>query len=482
MTRWLFLIHRYLGIGIGVLMVMWCLSGVVMMYVSYPTLDPHERVGHLAPIDWSQCCRLPPSEVSDVRTVGAFSLEMLAGHPMLSLGVGRGAGALLDLATGAHVNGISLAQATSVAATYATPGLSPRLMSLLDYDQWTFEGVAPADRPLYHFDLADPRHSELYVSSSTGRAVQLTTRTQRFWNWAGAVPHWLYFAGLRHRTRLWSQVVIYTSLLGCFLTVIGLYIGARQFIHRPAGRWSPYRGLHLWHHTAGLLFGIFTLTWVLSGLLSMNPWGLLEGGGAREEGVRLRGPALPSSQLETALQALAVARPSVVALQSAPLRGKLYLMADGLGGERRRLDGAGAISPLDDAQRTFIAASLSRGATAASLQLLISGDNYYFSHHSDPLRFPVYRLLSMDGSGTRYYVDPLSGQLLGKIDNSERGYRWWHAALHRMDFAALVRGRPQWDALMWLLLSGVTTVCVSGTYMGYRRLMRAGFARRHTQT
>jgi hypothetical protein len=43
-----------------------------------------------------------------------------------------------------------------------------------------------------------------------------------------------------------------------------------------------------------------------------------------------------------------------------------------------------------------------------------------------------------------------------------------------MDFAASVRGRPQWDALMLLLMSGVTLVCMTGAILGIRRLMRQG--------
>ncbi len=41
-----------------------------------------------------------------------------------------------------------------------------------------------------------------------------------------------------------------------------------------------------------------------------------------------------------------------------------------------------------------------------------------------------------------------------------------------MDFAPLIRGRPQWDVLMWVLMSGVSAVCVTGVYLGGRRLLR----------
>ena len=34
-----------------------------------------------------------------------------------------------------------------------------------------------------------------------------------------------------------------------------------------------------------------------------------------------------------------------------------------------------------------------------------------------------------------------------------RGYRWLQAGLHRPDLAPALRGRPQWDVLMLLLLA-----------------------------
>jgi hypothetical protein len=57
-----------------------------------------------------------------------------------------------------------------------------------------------------------------------------------------------------------------------------------------------------------------------------------------------------------------------------------------------------------------------------------------------------------------------------------RGYRWLHQGLHRLDFTARMRIRPWWDAFTLLLMLGVTTVCVTGTILGYRRLTRKASA------
>jgi hypothetical protein len=39
----------------------------------------------------------------------------------------------------------------------------------------------------------------------------------------------------------------------------------------------PYSGLMRWHYITGVIFGVFTLTWIFSGLLSMDPWEWVSG-------------------------------------------------------------------------------------------------------------------------------------------------------------------------------------------------------------
>src|ERR1700704_4890796 len=89
MARLILLLHRYLGIGVGVLMVMWCLSGVVMMYVSYPTLAESARLEALEPIAWSGCCKISEAQRTSLKTAGGSTIEMLAGRPVLFLGASQ---------------------------------------------------------------------------------------------------------------------------------------------------------------------------------------------------------------------------------------------------------------------------------------------------------------------------------------------------------------------------------------------------------
>jgi hypothetical protein len=470
MIRGLFWLHRNLGIAVGALMLMWCASGVVMMYVSYPALDESDRLKNLEPIDWHRCCRIDAAVLGEAPAVSDAQVEMLAGRPFLLLRSAADS-RLIDLSSGALVGAVSPLEAAATAQRFVNEeSLAPLLLDVIRDDQWTVAGDFAKDRPLYHFALRDAAGTEVYVSSTTGRAVQKTTRRERFWNWIGAVPHWLYFSELRRHAALWNAVVVYSALIGCFLAGLGLFIGVRQLWSQPKGRWSPYHGVNLWHHYAGLMFGVLTLTWVLSGLLSMNPWGWLQGDGAETESATLRGPAPSLARIATALQILADTGPAdLVSLKAAPFNTQLFFVAHPVSGARRRLDAQGQIAALHPADLKFLAETLG-GAAATAPQLIRSEDAFYFSHHADKAALPVYRVMQGEGSVTRYYLDPVSGLLIAKIDAAAQSYRWFHQGLHRMDFTAALRSRPGWDMLMLFLLAGVTGVCATGAYLAYRHL------------
>jgi hypothetical protein len=52
------ILHRYLGIAVGLPMLSWFLSGIVVMYVGFPQPAGGERLRGLPAIDWGECCRV----------------------------------------------------------------------------------------------------------------------------------------------------------------------------------------------------------------------------------------------------------------------------------------------------------------------------------------------------------------------------------------------------------------------------------------
>lgn len=441
--------HRYLGVAVGLLMLLWFASGVVMLFVRWPEVTPAERTAGLAPIPWARCCDL--SALDPAQVVDGGSVEALAGRPVLRTG-----GETYDLSTGQVLAPLSRAAAMQAAQLHA--GRAPASARLVQRDQWTVTGYFNARRPFWRVEMGDPVRTVIHVSARTGEISQATTRNDRVLAWLGPIPHWLYPQVLRQDVRLWTQVVIWGSLAGLFLTVAGIYLGVIAW--RPWGdaRLTPFRGLMKWHHLTGLAAGLLTLTWTLSGLLSMQPWGLLDS--QPDPAVAsYRQSQTTAGELSQALQALKARDLKARQVRIVPFEGRLALLADGA-----RLDAAGRPAPLAPSDLARAAQAL---GPIARQGLIATEDAYWYGHH-EPVQLPVWRVIRTDG--TRHYLDPASGEVLRTVDAAGRGFRWWHLALHRLDVVPGFDRGAGWAAAMTVLLLLAGASVAIGVWLAFRRI------------
>ncbi|MET0251273.1 MAG: PepSY domain-containing protein, partial [Novosphingobium sp.] len=397
--RFLLALHRWLGVGIGLLMTVWCLSGFVMMYSGYPRLLPVEQVRGLSPLRLPAAAGLDGVPLAAKQRIASARIEMLAGRAVLRIAPVAEIGAAYDVATGAAVGAVAAAEAEAVARDFGDrSSIDGALRSLAEspVDQWTVQ-VYGRHAPLYRAEFADPAGTRIYLSGRSGEAVQQATRAERFWGWLGAVPHWLYPTMLRQDGALWSRVVVWSSLLGCFLTATGMIVGVARLRFGGSGIGSPFRGLWWWHHTMGFVFGVLTLTWVASGLVSMNPWGFLDSAAGPGERERLAGP-LPWRDVRAALAGVGALPVGTVRLEVAPLGGRAYLLATRGDGTAQRLAG-GDPARLE---RHELAAAIAAAFPLRALVLLREEDAYYYGERSAaPL--PVWRATLADRDATRLY-------------------------------------------------------------------------------
>jgi uncharacterized iron-regulated membrane protein len=475
-VRTLFLFHRYLGIALSPLMVVWCLSGITMMYVSFPSLPELQRQRALPPLVLRDCCLGPgpDSPIAADTPIRQVQVETMATKTVADVAATDGTRTLIDLDTGKLLSRVTPVEAAAVASEFARRlGLgseTPR-PTTIQWDQWVTSEQFDADRPFYKFSFRDPGDTEVYVSSVSGRILQVTTRHSRFWNYLGAVPHWIYFSPLRRHGSSWKQLIVWTSLLACFLITAGIYIGLRQYRRDRGRRRSPYRGYMRWHHIAGLVIGALLLSWTASGLLSVNPWRVLEGGSASAERMLLAGqPPVWKDVLGSLTTIASRLQPGAfVSLRSSILAGQLLFIATSTRGTRVRISSLGEAAPLSNSDLAIEAALL---GGAQPPELISVGDEFYFAHHSEPIVLPAYRIALSDATSTRYYLDPISGEIVRKLDPQARGYRWLFEGVHRIDFTQAIRSRPLWDLLMLSLLLGATVVCATGLYSALRRVLR----------
>src|SRR5262245_22233624 len=294
----LILTHRYLGIAFSVLTVMWFATGITMMYVGgMPRLTPELRLERMAPVDVAQV-RLTPAEAVERAELGQpparATLLSVVGRPAYRFS-SRGATTVVFADNGDVADEFTEAQTRDVAARFMrVPADKVHFSGTLEEtDQWTL-GMGRV-LPMHKFRIDDGEGTDLYVSPVTGDSVMLTTAKTRAYAWISTIPHWLYFEALRDQQLLWYRIVVWTSGIVTVLAVLGLALGVTQYRRgrKTLSAAIPYSGWMRWHYITGVTFGVFTVTWAFSGLLSMEPF---EWTNAR--GVELRADALSGGPLE----------------------------------------------------------------------------------------------------------------------------------------------------------------------------------------
>lgn len=461
LKRWLFLTHRWIGIGSCLLFAMWFASGLVMIYVPYPELTRAERLAHAEPIDWAKVDALPPAGAAPL------SLEMRDGVPVWRVGENT-----VAAERGATLAPVDAAYAARVASRF--DGVKAASVERLERDQWTVAGGFNRHRPLWKVSLADPAGTELYVSSSTGEVVQDTTRSERFWNWLGSVPHWIYPTVLRQDASAWRQVVLWVSgpciavaLTGIWIGILRTRVRERRF---KGGRMTPYHGWMLWHHVAGLVGGILLTTWIFSGWLSVDPGNLFAS--PDPDQAAMRAYAAPNALPPLDLARLGAAGAGAQLATFTDDAGQPRVTLSYADGARRTLDAASLMPAQADRQAIVAAAQrLVADGKLTDERLLTAPDAYWYEAGKRP-QLPVLRLQFADPARTWLYLDPATGELLQGIDARGRIYRWLYQMLHTWDLNALTLHRPLWDVLLWAFsLVGLVT-SVSGVWLGVRRLRR----------
>jgi hypothetical protein len=343
-------------------------------------------------------------------------------------------------------------------------------------------------------------------------------RRGRLLGLTGYITHTFFF--FRQKS-WWSGLLQWTSWIGLVMCVTGAVVGvwryglSPRFRHKGVRSHSPYTGWMKWHHYAGLIFGVLTITWVFSGLVSLDVIPGIRETRYSPEQVAQGARSVQGEGAVVPLESLTVERlraASATVSRSFPARelellqfgGEPYLIAyrpptPDTVEEWSSRSGMDFITPTPDGEhvmvsprqpdRTFarfddqtvmrIAREAMPGAGIQDAMWLNDYDDYYYKTVSSfdsglprmakPL--PVLRVRYDDTAATWLYLTPSPGQIL-KIESSDRANRWGYYGLHGLDFAFLYRHRPLWDIVVVALLAGVGVSSVTTIVPAYRRLAR----------
>jgi len=496
--------HRWTGIVFGVIFVVWFISGVAMMYVGMPHLSEKERLGHLKPLDLSTVA-VSPAQAAEMYGLSPARLRVemfYDGRPVYRLG-----GGTIYADTGELPAGATEAQAIEFVrrwlpeheATVRYDGY------LQDSDQWTLYNEQHAAMPLHRVSVGDPAGTQYYISEGSGEPTMKTDRRGRVWGYVGAVLHWTYFTSLRRNGPLWQQLVAWGAIAGAVMCVLGMVVGivrlrvTRLYRLRSGPSYSPYAGWMKWHHYAGLIFGVVTITWAFSGAMSLGrPFPNLRNRPQTEaqrtavSGTPLDLDLLTIDRMRAALAAMAPTfRPKE--LDVLQFRGEPYFIGyrppaaysyeEELGANEERYEPRrehlivsataperGTFRRFDDNSMWTIAKAAMPDVPMQDAVWLQEYDAYYYNQDGNrPL--PVLRVRYADADSTWLYLDPQLGTMT-RQDRGARWNRWLYHGMHNLDFPFLYYKRPLWDVVMILLSIGGLVLSATTLVPTWRRLAR----------
>ena len=240
LKRFAIFVHRWLGVALCLIFLLWFPSGIAMMYWGYPDVSADDRLERAPALDRSKIL-LSPAEAyakldPDAPPPGQARLNMYDGRPAYRFRAGR-SNAIVFADTGEERGDVSMDLVARIAAAWTSqPANSASVTAVTEVDQWTLQSNIGNLQPLWKYTWPNGEH--VYVSQASGEVVQYTTTASRLGAYAGPITHWFYFTPLRKNGRQWSRVVIWSSGIATFAAILGLVVGVWMYSPRKRYRYD----------------------------------------------------------------------------------------------------------------------------------------------------------------------------------------------------------------------------------------------------
>src|SRR5215831_18932662 len=152
--RFLIFLHRWLGVALCLLFLLWFASGIVMMYTDFPAVRAEDRLERSPALDAS-AVRLSPAEaaakIDSRKRNGPIRLNTFDGRPVYRFGTGRGE-RLIYADNGEEQRAASPEQIARAAERWTSqPVAAAEVEFVREVDQWTVEGPLRSLRPLLKY-------------------------------------------------------------------------------------------------------------------------------------------------------------------------------------------------------------------------------------------------------------------------------------------------------------------------------------------
>lgn len=211
-------IHKWVGLIIGIQVLLWILGGVVMTVFPLNVVRSEHNIRERAPAVLPAAEYLSPTELLGAVDGGVtgVTLRSLEGRPVYQLRGADGATRLYDAVSGALISPLDGATAVQIAAADFAGEARPDRAEWLTEHNVEYRGALP----IWRVAMNDKGGTYLYVSPDSGAVVARRSDIWRLYDF-----FWmLHIMDYENRTDFNNPLVIWASIIALVLTASGIVL------------------------------------------------------------------------------------------------------------------------------------------------------------------------------------------------------------------------------------------------------------------
>ena len=474
----MFSLHRIVGTIVCLFLLMWFISGLVLIYHPFPDVSTSQKNEHMnvlpdsLPNIESIVSRLSISE-KKIKSITAKNIQ----DQVLFYVQTSDSLYTISEKNDELIKPITKESIYNIAQQWIDAPIL-KIDTLYERDIWIMYSRYEKEMSIYKIYFDDDLKHQLYLSSKTGDVQQFTNKNERFWAWVGSIPHKFYIPALRKNTDVWIWSLTVGGVVVVISALSGLFYGGYILIKRYQKRrkiGSPYKTFWLkWHYVFGLLFGVFIITFGFSGAMALQKipqWAVKTHGDYRVSDSKLRGKSLPTNKYILDYRKLKEKFPNIKYVKWSHFNnipvynvvsGNQDFFIDASASEVKEL----YLSPSD----IKMAIEKLYGDTSFSISFIDKYEEYYLSRTNE-LPLPVYKVEVDNEDRACFYINPQNGEFKF-VNQANRAKKWVFGALHYLNIKYLIERPLLWTVLIWTLCIGGSIVSLSGVYLAFRYVRR----------
>lgn len=228
------LTHKWIGLFVGIQVVLWMASGIVMTWFPIEEIRSEHRIRPAAQVPLTADESLVPlgSVLAEYENAESIKLRRLEGAPVYEIRLFGGGAAMHDAATGARLTPLDAETVERIAINDFAAKSAPAKPQLIEVHNSEYRG----DLPAWRVEMGDAGDTRLYISPATGEVLARRSAIWRVYDF-----FWmLHIMDYENRTDFNHPLVIAASIVGFGLALSGILLLFYRFTRRDF-RWLSGR-------------------------------------------------------------------------------------------------------------------------------------------------------------------------------------------------------------------------------------------------